>query len=290
MSDTPGSANASASQPAPDSDTPAGYLTPEEQKRRDAQDKQADVGLNQNLANQYRKRAAQDDAATLTVLGRAGRELFATAEKPRLDVPAAGLRKWPGRAVLACYVPASGQVFLRPARADALGEDLVNELPEGFPGEGLALSVPESDLRRAIDGAPARRDLRRVLDIVALPRIGGGQLTAGYREGVRTYRQTGDSCCTFYDTDRERYVFTEEPGYERYVNVAQGRPGHPRQQGIRAAGPVGGPALEPERLLFNAENRFGITLCRGGSNDRLIQAVQVEVRRVSQRGQGFCRR
>lgn len=167
----------------------------------------------------------EEFAATLTVLGRAGRELFATVEKPglayRLHVGASGQD-----AVLACYVPASGQVFLRPARPDALAEDLVDEFPEGYPGEGLALSVPESDLRRAIDGEPARRDVRRVLDIVALPRVGGGQLTAGYRDGPRTYRQTGDSCCTFYDTDRGRYVFsfTEEPGYERYVNVTQGRP------------------------------------------------------------------
>lgn len=69
MSDTPGSAGAQAAQPAPDSDTPAGYITPEEQARRDAQDKQADIGLNQNLANQYRKRAAQDDAANAAAAG-----------------------------------------------------------------------------------------------------------------------------------------------------------------------------------------------------------------------------
>jgi hypothetical protein len=88
------------------------------------------------------------------------------------------------------------------------------------------LSVPESDLRQAINGMPPRRDIRRVLDVVSLPRTGGGQIYAGFRDGLGAYRQTGNSCCTFYDTDRGRYVvsFTEEPGYERYINVAQGRP------------------------------------------------------------------
>jgi hypothetical protein len=129
-------------------------------------------------------------------------------------------------AVLACYVPTTGRAFLRPARPGALAEDLVAQLPAASPGDGVALSVPESDLRQAINGAPPRRDIRRVLDVVSLPRTGGGQIYAGFRDGLGAYRQTRNSCCTFYDTDRGRYLFsfTEEPGYERYINVAQGRP------------------------------------------------------------------
>jgi hypothetical protein len=161
---------------------------------------------------------------TVTVLGRSGRAFSATVEAAtgqyQLHVAASGRD-----AVLACHVPSSGNVVLRPARAEALVEDLVFELPDVSPGVGPALSVPESDLREAMNGGQARRDVRRVLDVAGLPRFGGGQISAGYRDGLGGYRTTGDSCCTFYDTEHGRYLFsfTEEPGYERYVNVAPGR-------------------------------------------------------------------
>jgi hypothetical protein len=167
----------------------------------------------------------EEFTGTLAVLGRGGREFSAVVEAPtgryRLHVAASGRD-----AVFACYVPAKDQVLLRPARPDALAEDLIAGLPEATPGSGVALSVPESDLRQAINGAPPRRDVRRVLEVVALPRVGGGQIYAGLREGLHTYRKTGNSCCTYYDTEQGRYLFsfTEEPGYERYINVAQGRP------------------------------------------------------------------
>ncbi|MEU0531278.1 ESX secretion-associated protein EspG [Amycolatopsis tolypomycina] len=162
---------------------------------------------------------------TITVLGRAAVEFSATVESSsvgpyHLHVAASGRD-----AVLACHVPGSGQVVLRPARPEALAEDLIAELPAASPAAGPSLSVPESDLRKAINGAPARRDVRRVLEVAELPRQGGGQICAGVRDGLGSYRRTGDSCCTFYDTEWGRYLFsfTEQPGYERYVNVAPGR-------------------------------------------------------------------
>ncbi|MEC3978188.1 ESX secretion-associated protein EspG [Amycolatopsis sp. H20-H5] len=161
---------------------------------------------------------------TITVLGRAGQAFSATVEASdgpyHVHVAASGRD-----AVLACHVPSSGNVVLGPARPEALAEDLVVELPTVSPGVGPALSVPESDLRDAMNGGQARRDVRRVLEVAGLPRFGGGQIYASYRDGLGSYRATGDSCCTFYDTDQGRYLFsfTEEPGYERYVNVAPGR-------------------------------------------------------------------
>lgn len=162
---------------------------------------------------------------TMTVLGRAALEFSATVESSsggpyHLHVAASGKD-----AVLACHVPDSGQVVLRPARPEALAEDLIAELPEAPPAVGPSLSVPESDLRKAINGAPARQDVRRVLEVAGLPRQGGGQICAGVRDGLGGYLTTGDSCCTYYDTERGRYLFsfTEQPGYERYVNVAPGR-------------------------------------------------------------------
>jgi hypothetical protein len=163
--------------------------------------------------------------ATLWVLGRGEREFSAAVEAPdgpyRLMVAASGRD-----AVLACYVPSSGRVVLRPARPEALAEDLVTELPQVAPGAIPGLSVPESDLRRAVKGEPPRRDVRRVLEVAGLPRFGGGQIYAGFRDGLGGYRKTGSDCCTYYDTEQGRFLFsfTREPGYERYVNVAQGRP------------------------------------------------------------------
>jgi EspG family len=162
---------------------------------------------------------------TMSVLGRAALEFSATVESSsvgsyHLYVAASGRD-----AVLACHVPDSGQVVLRPARPKALAEDLIAELPAAQPAAGPSLSVPESDLRKAINGAPARRDVRRVLEVAGLPRQGGGQICAGMRDGLGGYRTTGDNCCTFYDTEWGRYLFsfTEQAGYERYVNVAPGR-------------------------------------------------------------------
>jgi hypothetical protein len=164
-------------------------------------------------------------ALTLRVLGRGEREFSATVKTAtggyRLHVAAGGRD-----AVLACHVPSSDQVLLRPARPEALAEDLFAELPAMGPSSWPGLSVPESDLRQAINGAPPRRDVRRVLEVAGLARTGSGQISAGFRDGVHGYRKTGANVCTFYDTELGRYLFsfTEEPGYERYVNVSLGRP------------------------------------------------------------------
>jgi len=131
----------------------AGYLLPEEQAKRQAQDKQYDRDMNSTGVKVYQQRQQEDAAA------------------------------------------------------------------------GPSLSVPEFDLRKAINGAPVRREVRRALEVAGLSRQGGGQIYAGVRDGLGGYRTIGDSCCTFYDTERGRYLFsfTEQPGYERYVNVAPGR-------------------------------------------------------------------
>jgi hypothetical protein len=159
------------------------------------------------------------------VLGRGEREFSATVKTAtggyRLHVAASGRD-----AVLACHVPSSDRVLLRPARPEALAEDLFAELPAMGPSSWPGLSVPESDLRQAMNGAPPRRDVRRVLEVAGLARAGSGQISAGFRDGVHGYRKTGANVCTFYDTEQGRYLFsfTEEPGYERYVNVSPGRP------------------------------------------------------------------
>lgn len=65
--DSSGSAGFQVSQTP--SDTRVGYITPEEQRRIDALNKQADIGLNQNLSRQFQQRAAQDQAAAAAVAG-----------------------------------------------------------------------------------------------------------------------------------------------------------------------------------------------------------------------------
>ncbi|MFF0149152.1 ESAT-6 protein secretion system EspG family protein [Amycolatopsis sulphurea] len=171
-------------------------------------------------------RPREDFLQTMTVLCRGASELSATIESQparryRLVVAAAGTD-----AVLACHVPASGQVLLRPARPDALAEELISELPTLPPATGPAMSVPESDLRQASQGAPARRDVRRVLDVATLPRTGAGQITATTRDRLGRHRTSSDNTCTYYDTQHGRYLFSfsKEPGHDRYINVTPARP------------------------------------------------------------------
>jgi hypothetical protein len=53
----------------PVSDGPAGYISPEEQAKRLALAKQADEGMNMNIANQYRRQAQRDAAANAAASG-----------------------------------------------------------------------------------------------------------------------------------------------------------------------------------------------------------------------------
>ncbi|WP_116202496.1 ESX secretion-associated protein EspG [Amycolatopsis circi] len=162
---------------------------------------------------------------TMTVLCRGTSELSATVEsgrdrRYRLVVAALGKD-----AVLACHMPSTSTVVLRPAKPEALAEDLIRELPRVQPAQAQAVSVPESALNLAIDGGPARQDVRHLLDVAALPRVGGGQITAGARDGLGGRRISGRDLCTYYDTEHGRYLFSfsETDGGERYVNVAPGR-------------------------------------------------------------------
>ena len=174
-------------------------------------------------AGLWRGGGARDDLAeSVGLLCRAGTEYFAhvgtTEQDYRLHVAVSGRE-----AVLACYVPASGNVLLRPARAEAPVEDLVRELPDSRPAAGLALSVPESELKAAMAGKPAQRDVRRILDLCAQPRCGGGQLYAGVRDRLGGHRTSRGDCCTLLDTEHGAWLFSFTGGPGRYVNVAPAR-------------------------------------------------------------------
>jgi hypothetical protein len=154
MSDTSGSANAPASPPAPDSDTPAGYLTPEEQARRDSQDKQADIGLNQNLANQYRKRAAQDDAANAAAAG-GGFEL---------DIDA--VRR---------FQP----------RWQALADRLLDARRQGQ--QFSALNAPATDDGSDMVGSAAKRHASAYLEIVTAQHAAAAKYAADLQTAIDSY-------------------------------------------------------------------------------------------------------
>ncbi|WP_158881326.1 ESX secretion-associated protein EspG [Amycolatopsis anabasis] len=167
---------------------------------------------------------AEEFTEALSVLCRGGTEFFAYVESDnneyRLHAAASGQD-----AIFACYVPASGNVLLRSARSEALVEELVAELPEFRPGQGVSHSVPERELRGAVAGKPVSREVRRVLDLLDLPRHGGGQVSAGVRDGLGAHRTSRGSSCTYLDTEAGRWLFsfTEQPGGERYVNIAPAR-------------------------------------------------------------------
>ncbi|MBB1157409.1 MULTISPECIES: ESX secretion-associated protein EspG [Amycolatopsis] len=167
-----------------------------------------------------------DFARTMTVLCRGAGELSATVNataerRYRLVVTADG-----SDAVLACFVPSSNRVLIRPARPDALAEELVGELPRVPPGAGPGLSVREAELKRVLGGAVPHREARRVVDVASLPRTGAGQFSAAARDRFGRHRASGGNVCTYYDTAAGRYLFSVSgtPGGERYVSVAPARP------------------------------------------------------------------
>ncbi|MFF0149214.1 ESX secretion-associated protein EspG [Amycolatopsis sulphurea] len=194
------------------------------ERSRSARDGAAQALSERGIGNSAGLRA--DFARTMIVLCRGVRELSALVDsgpdrRYRVLASAEGQD-----AVLACRAPSSDHVLVRPARADALAEELAGELPANRPGVGPAMSVPEADLRRAMDGAPPRRDVRRVMDVAGLPRSGAAQFAAATRDRIGGRRISGGSLCTYYDTSRGRYLFSVngEPGQGRYVNVAPARP------------------------------------------------------------------
>ncbi|SFQ50811.1 EspG family protein [Amycolatopsis arida] len=148
---------------------------------------------------------SEDFTGTVRLLCAAATELFAYVDQPdlryRLHV-AADHRD----AVLACLVPASGNVLLHPTRPDALAETLLAELPDWPQARGTSLSAPLRDIRDADpDGPLPRGDAGRVLDLLARPRHAAGQVSAGRRGGL-DHRRTTTHPLTFVDLDTGRWL------------------------------------------------------------------------------------
>ncbi|WIX78151.1 ESX secretion-associated protein EspG [Amycolatopsis carbonis] len=205
---------------------------------RDPNEAQAHRDISQELLADHgvwrAGRPGEEFLRTMTVLGRAAQEFSAGVEpstgRYHLHVATSG-----NDAMLACHVPSSGNVVLRPARFDALVGDLEVELRDVQPGPGPALSVPESDLRQALGGSPARRDVRRGWALSGCPGSVAARSTQGWRDGVGGYRTSGGLLLHVlrHRPRPDLFSFTEEPGYDRVRQRRTRSCRHGDQQNLR---------------------------------------------------------
>ncbi|SMD16364.1 EspG family protein [Kibdelosporangium aridum] len=120
-----------------------------------------------------------DVAAALSVLCRASVEYYGWIARRRSILAAATGRE----AILA--VRDDTEISLRKAKASKLAEALVGQLPDMRPGSGTPVSVPVDELRAAArKRRPARPDLRQVLQVMAQPSAGSGELWVAVRDSL----------------------------------------------------------------------------------------------------------
>lgn len=110
-------------------------------------------------------------------------------------------------AVFACWVPEAGQVLLRPAKHDALAEEVVAELPECRAARGRSMSIAEAELPQGelgVDDPPRQGDSRRLLALYEQPRVAAGQLRAGVRGRMGGVKRSDP--ITFVDVEEGRWL------------------------------------------------------------------------------------
>ncbi len=120
-----------------------------------------------------------DVAAALSVLCRANVEYYGWVARQRSILAAATGRK----AILA--IRDGAEISLRKTKASKLAEALVEQLPDMHPGSGTPVSVSVDELRAATKKQkPARPDLRQVLQVMAQPSTGSGELWVAVRDSL----------------------------------------------------------------------------------------------------------
>jgi hypothetical protein len=164
-----------------------------------------------------RKRLEIEVAVALAMLCRAESEFFGwiTRDHTTIGVLAAGIGR---RGLLA--VREGDSVWLNNTGRKVLAERLVGQTPGVGAGPGKPVTVSRADVLGSVRGqrmteaavlvGPASMAVRRVQQLVTLPRIGAGELYAAARDGVGRYRVS----------EPLRYTDT---GYGRYVNLSTGR-------------------------------------------------------------------
>jgi hypothetical protein len=153
----------------------------------------------------------------LAILCRAETEFFGwiTHNGSTVGVLAAGI----GRHGLLA-VRDGDSVWLRHVGRSVLAERLVDQTPDVSVGAGKPVTVSRAEVRGSVRGqrlteaavqvGPAAVAVRRVQQLVALPRTGGGELYAAVRDAMGRYR-LGEPL---------RYTDTQ---YGRYLTLALGR-------------------------------------------------------------------
>lgn len=202
---------------------------------RRAFDELARIGMATGLT------AHPDLVATMGLLGRPPLELYGRIgyhNRVAVGVVAAS----DGRSAVLAVLDDQA-LHLRPIVPDKLAEAAVGLLPPAPPGRGQSISLslaaanrvssgkaastsdeePQSWLQSGIDhGNPEERALQRLL---AEPRLGGGRLYAGVRDGMGRHRKSPQPL-TYMDFESGRWLFQQKPGSDGQLWMIV-RPGTP---------------------------------------------------------------
>jgi ESX secretion-associated protein EspG len=168
-----------------------------------------------------------DLVATMGVLARPPLELFGQVgyhNRVAVGVVAAS----DGRSAVLAVLD-DRALHLRPIAPDKLAEAAVGLLPPAPSGRGQSISISLAAANRLSGGtaasssddepqswlqsssnqvAPEARTLRRLL---AEPRLGGGRLYAGVRDGLGRHRRSPQPL-TYMDFESGRWMFQQKPG------------------------------------------------------------------------------
>nr|WP_198151770.1 ESX secretion-associated protein EspG [Kibdelosporangium sp. MJ126-NF4]CEL18895.1 hypothetical protein [Kibdelosporangium sp. MJ126-NF4]CTQ95301.1 hypothetical protein [Kibdelosporangium sp. MJ126-NF4] len=171
-----------------------------------------------------------DVVESLAVLCRANVEYYGwIAARSRVGVLAAATGR---EAVLA--VRDGGEILLRQAKSKKLPEILVAQIPQSPPGTGPPVSVPVDELRAAAakprPGTVSARqvprtDLRKVMQVIAQPTSGSGELWVAARDSIGRRRVVA-SPLRYADTTWGRFlnVATVSDGGELWWTLAPAGP------------------------------------------------------------------
>ena len=104
------------------------------------------------------------------------------------------------------------KVLLRPAKADMLATELLNELPETSPAAGRSMSAPYAELAPSQDGnsiyntARPSGDARRLKTLLQQPRLAQGDLGTAIRVGIDNRRIVSTQPVSVFDLDDGRWL------------------------------------------------------------------------------------
>lgn len=156
---------------------------------------------------------------TLRLIAEAGRDYYAFFNSGDENTRSALVAVSGDDAVRVILTP-DNHFVLEPVRADEAPQALIAALPEAPPGRGRVISLPADALTPKTNAyqdtgsilqknrpasSPQEQQVQELRRLLAEPRLGGGQLLAGYRDRYGK-RIRAPKPVTFFDTPSGRYL------------------------------------------------------------------------------------